>query len=201
MAYFTGPNIVTDGLVLALDAASERSYPGTGTTWKDLSGNNFDFTIDGSGFSYNTGGWFDMVNGGITHTGTITSNTLCTVVYWIRTTDATSLFLSGPTTNGDYLGAYSSGNKFYNSSNMGTPVLYMNTVATANLYDFIRTGEWIMVEFKNVNLSTFTNTHFNQYTGYTFGNGDLAIMQIYNRSITQAESEQNFNAHKTRFGL
>ena len=41
-----GPVIVTDGLVLALDAASPRSYPGTGTTWKDISGNNFDFTID-----------------------------------------------------------------------------------------------------------------------------------------------------------
>jgi len=34
-----GPNIVKDGLVLALDAASKRSYPGSGTIWKDLSGN------------------------------------------------------------------------------------------------------------------------------------------------------------------
>ena len=31
MAYFTGPNIVTDGLVLAYDAGSARSYPGSGT--------------------------------------------------------------------------------------------------------------------------------------------------------------------------
>ena len=80
MGTFTGPNIVTDGLVLSLDAASARSYPGSGSTWSDLSGNNFDFTIDASGFTYNAGGWFDMVDGGITHTGTITSNTLCTVV-------------------------------------------------------------------------------------------------------------------------
>ena len=199
MGAYGGPDIITDGLVLALDAGSERSYPGTGTTWKDLSGNNFDFSIDGSGFTYNAGGWFDMANGGITHTGTITSNSLCTVVYWIRTTDGQSLFLSGPGPSDNYLGAYSSGNKFYNSGAMGTPVLYMNAVATANLSDFVRTGEWIMVEFKNVNLSSFTNTHFNQYTGYTFGNGDLAIIQIYNRSITQAESEQNYNAQKKRF--
>lgn len=33
------PNIVTDGLVLCLDAANRRSYPGAGTTWTDLSGN------------------------------------------------------------------------------------------------------------------------------------------------------------------
>jgi hypothetical protein len=33
-----GPgNIVTNGLVLYLDAANTRSYPGTGTVWNDLS--------------------------------------------------------------------------------------------------------------------------------------------------------------------
>ena len=31
------PRIVTDGLVLCLDAAIKRSYPGAGTTWTDLS--------------------------------------------------------------------------------------------------------------------------------------------------------------------
>ena len=36
MAFFRGPNIVTDGLVFALDAGSPRSYPGSGTTWIDL---------------------------------------------------------------------------------------------------------------------------------------------------------------------
>ena len=35
---FTGPNIVTDGLVLHLDAANTKSYPGSGTTWLDKSG-------------------------------------------------------------------------------------------------------------------------------------------------------------------
>ena len=34
------PAIVTDGLVLCLDAANKRSYPGTGTTWSDLAGAN-----------------------------------------------------------------------------------------------------------------------------------------------------------------
>lgn len=40
MAAAAGPDIVEDGLVLCLDAANERSYPGSGTTWFDLSGNN-----------------------------------------------------------------------------------------------------------------------------------------------------------------
>jgi hypothetical protein len=37
---YTGPNIVTSGLVLSLDAANVKSYPGSGTTWYDLSGNS-----------------------------------------------------------------------------------------------------------------------------------------------------------------
>jgi hypothetical protein len=40
-----GPSIVTDNLVLCLDAANSRSYPGSGTTWFDLSGSNNHFTL------------------------------------------------------------------------------------------------------------------------------------------------------------
>lgn len=40
MGYFHNPRIVRDGLVLYLDAANKRSYSGSGTEWKDLSGNN-----------------------------------------------------------------------------------------------------------------------------------------------------------------
>lgn len=53
------PRIVTDGLVLCLDAANKRSYPGTGTTWTDRSGNGNDGTLtnmDASNFSSDNGG-------------------------------------------------------------------------------------------------------------------------------------------------
>ena len=36
-----GPNVVTDGLVLYLDAGNTKSYPGTGTVWYDVSGNGY----------------------------------------------------------------------------------------------------------------------------------------------------------------
>tara|TARA_Y100000592_G_C5427980_1_gene296759 strand:- start:601 stop:1296 length:696 start_codon:yes stop_codon:yes gene_type:complete len=61
---FTGPNIVKDGLTVLLDSRSKRSYPGSGTTWYDLSGNdnhgtlvNFTGASAGStsGFDTNTG--------------------------------------------------------------------------------------------------------------------------------------------------
>jgi hypothetical protein len=61
---FNGPNIVKDGLNLYLDSKNPKSYPGTGTTWLDLSGNNnhgtlVNFTGEGvgttSGFDSSTG--------------------------------------------------------------------------------------------------------------------------------------------------
>ena len=45
MAGSTGPDIVTDGLVFLLDAANKKSYPGSGTVWNDLSGNNTNGTL------------------------------------------------------------------------------------------------------------------------------------------------------------
>jgi hypothetical protein len=57
MGFFRGPNIVRDGLVLALDAASPRSYPGSGTTWYDLSGNGNNGTLPQKKYqqNYNAG--------------------------------------------------------------------------------------------------------------------------------------------------
>jgi len=57
MAISRGPKTVTNGLVLALDAADKNSYPGSGTTWFDLSGNGYNGTLtNGPTFNSNNGG-------------------------------------------------------------------------------------------------------------------------------------------------
>lgn len=61
MGILRGPNIVTDGLVLALDPASSRSYPGTGTSWADLTGNAQSAVFNGGvGFSTSNLGTLDF---------------------------------------------------------------------------------------------------------------------------------------------
>ena len=51
------PRIVTDGLVLCLDAANKRSYPGAGTTWSDLTKNNHNGTlVNNASFNSANGG-------------------------------------------------------------------------------------------------------------------------------------------------
>jgi hypothetical protein len=54
MGFYRGPRLVTEGLVLALDAGSQRSYPGSGNTWYDLSGNGNHVTLYNSP-SFNNG--------------------------------------------------------------------------------------------------------------------------------------------------
>lgn len=53
MGAFAGPHLVTDGLVLALDGGSIKSYPGSGTTWFDLSGNANNGTLSGAAMQDN----------------------------------------------------------------------------------------------------------------------------------------------------
>ena len=64
MSFNNGPTIVTNGLVLALDAGDRNSYPGTGTTWRDLSGNNNNGTLT-NGPTFNTGSLGSIVFDGV----------------------------------------------------------------------------------------------------------------------------------------
>jgi len=56
MAFAYSPKIITDGLVFAVDAANKKSYPGSGTTWTDLAGNNNGTLINGPTFDSGNGG-------------------------------------------------------------------------------------------------------------------------------------------------
>ena len=199
MALNYGPNIVTNDLVLALDAADKNSYPGSGTTWYDISGNNKHFTLDVSGINWNSAGYFTLADGGASYAGSTSTSTTNTMVFWMRSTDLQSLFWEG-NDGSYYVGAYRSGNKEY-YNNCGSPQFLLNTVDTANIYDNFPTGLWSMVEFKSVNLSTWTSSKFNKYSSYTFANGAVGSIMIYNRNLTAKESEQNYNALKSKFGL
>jgi hypothetical protein len=72
MALAHSPRIVTDGLVLCLDAGNPKSYPGSGTTWTDLSGNGNNGTLT-NGPTYNSSnggsiafdGTNDYINGSV----------------------------------------------------------------------------------------------------------------------------------------
>ena len=65
MGVFAGPEIVEDGLVLALDAGNTKSYPGSGTTWTDLSGNGNNASLNDGAYFSNNSILFDGDNDGV----------------------------------------------------------------------------------------------------------------------------------------
>lgn len=201
---FANGKIVTDGLVLALDAADRNSYISGSSVWNDVSGNNKNFVFDASGMTYNSNGYFSLTEaGGMTCNSSITTSSDCTFVFWIKSTDTRALFLSGQGAGAYYFAAYAPENKFYNS-NSGTPTLFLNSASYPNIFDYFPNGNWYMVEFKGVDLSLWTSANFNKYTiapQYNFSNGFLSNIYAYNRSLSQQESIQNYNALKSRFGL
>lgn len=64
MGTVVGPDVVTRGLVLALDAGTDRSYPGTGTVWTDVSGKGNNATSQASASTtagiFNSEGYFNL---------------------------------------------------------------------------------------------------------------------------------------------
>jgi hypothetical protein len=84
---FNEKNIVRSGLILHLDAGVSSSYPGSGTTWTDLTGNGYNAVLT-NGPTYSTAG-----GGSIVLDGT-NDHALVNVNSWIRSTSSTYTFSS-----------------------------------------------------------------------------------------------------------
>lgn len=218
----TTPDIVTNGLVLHLDAANPQSYPGSGTTWTDLSGSGKNGTIyNGPVFSSANGGSlaFDGVNDYVSFLNPLNQSQLSqvwTVQSFINIQDQASQRLI----RGLGLGLYIRYNSPSNS------LLYINDAAN-DYYtyggQFTNQG-WSMVTFRfnssNGDRQIFRNLsdistggpnntstpRAQEATFYigdsgTFVKGSVANMLIYNKYLTNDEISQNFNALRGRYGI
>lgn len=208
------PTIVTNGLVLNLDASNALSYPGTGTTWTDLSGNGNNGTlINGTSYSSANGGVmvFDGVNDSVLgNTNTLNNSQSFTTITWfsanqviaeqhltnLKATPPTQLYVAGGTIGTWDYGSLSGGTILPNTWYMvvctrdssGAGKLYINGqyIATSTLKSYSANTQFVIGTFGG--------------GGYYFG-GKIGMSQIYNRDLTLSEIQQNFNATKTRFGL
>jgi hypothetical protein len=89
------PSIITQNLVLCLDAGNPKSYPGSGTAWTDLSGNGNTGTLV-NGVGYNSGNLgslvFDGSNDHITSSFATTSGQAVTYAGWLYSTETTATY-------------------------------------------------------------------------------------------------------------
>ena len=225
MGFYRGPRIVRDGLVLALDAGSKRSYPGTGTTLYDLSGNSGTGTLSDLVYndSYNGTLEFNGVDQLVTfgNLDSIKNLSTGTIDIWFRpATTAMTFLISWFGNSSDYMRLQVYGNStiilYTEVGNVGTGLTSTN-ISPLNVWancvitqDGTTTRMYInKILQSNTSNATWFGTHPNLslylayqlgWSGYYF-KGLIGPCKIYNKSLSQQEITQNFNAHKSRFGL
>jgi len=229
MSLAHSPRIITDGLVLCLDAGNTKSYPGSGTTWTDLSGNGNNGTLtNGPTYSNSNGGSivFDGVNDYVStnYTATFQDFTLCAFVkannpngkLWENIIDSYDIDSS------DWCRISFTGGKpsLEIDANSVRSSVISPTIATADQWYHIvgvRSGttgylyiNGILNKQNSVTgnvISADTDSQFvigniSRPTSPNEGwNGNIAQASIYNRALTASEIQQNFNALRGRFGI
>ena len=215
MGYANNPRIVTDGLVFCSDAATPKSYPGSGNTLYDISGYGNDSTslnaVSYTGESRGAITSFFGYNNGLTN---LVSWPLVTISCWVKFVSGGSLEI-----------------RIYNISGTGKYSLFSPTVNTLN---FISQGDSGSSSEALIEDASLVNT-WCHVCGVSAGlsdlrlyiNGELASQDtttragtatfntvylnflssnlmgpssVYNRALSSAEILQNYTALKSRFG-
>jgi hypothetical protein len=139
MAFANGGSIVTNGLVLALDAADRNSYPGSGTTWSDVSGNNNNGTLT-NGPTYNSANGGSIVFDGVNDYVGATNINLkpisgITQECWLKVAAQVQVFIGlqyGISSNNSYALWWGEGgtNTWNGGVNIGGTFYYLNASTT-----------------------------------------------------------------------
>lgn len=190
MATNYNPKVVTNGLILYLDAGNERSYPGTGTVWTDLTRNNYNGTLtNGPVFNGANGGSivFDGINDYVTCGSVYNfggSNSAGTILIWARGKD--NMFSNQrpgvSNTQHGWIDIAIESNRYYlyiDAYNNPPYGEFFIIPLSATGYNSL-SGEW---RFYSVSINRPTNT-------YTVGIDDKIF--TYNKTFT-VENFFNFN--------
>ena len=231
MAVNTRNNIITNGLVLYLDAANTLSYQSGSTTWNDLSGNNRNGSlINGPTFNSQNGGSivFDGVNDSVIVADTSMldlagNKTLCSWVYMgadstgcgiVGKSNATDRGMAlgyGWNSNGFMALAWNSTNNPFIVKNLNRDILKWNYLAAVQdgtirylyVYDIegLRSSSFSGGIHSWDNTQTLTIGNANNGNNLAPGNTRIAQTTVYNRALTPQEVLQNYNATKSRYNL
>lgn len=201
MSAFAGPNLVTSGLILCLDAANPKSYPGSGTNFFDLSGRGNNHTLIGSPTWSNGRFTLNETQGFQRSAALAGATTNNTVVIWYATTDTQELWVRGNNDGNFYLSASASNNYYHNNCGSPTNFVDLNTVVRPDTPVNYRNGAFHMWEAKGVNFSTWTVYDWFLYGASWNINGTVSVIMVYNRSLSAAESAANYAAFRGRYGI
>lgn len=220
MAFHYSPRVVTNGLALALDAANPNSYPGSGTTWYDLSGNGKNATMSATNAPV-----FTTLNGiKCFQTSDLSSQYFYVSNYTFSTTGRTYELWINQTT-------VSIGYQTWADDNLTERVLFGLLQDNFFIYPSLQqaaaiaAGQWTYVAYTLAGDAGSTAIGYKNGTsiisgtyGYSLASGTgtlylmgdaggegmsghCALVRTYNRVLTPTEIAENYNAQKARFGL
>jgi hypothetical protein len=230
MSSLGGPNLITNGLVLHLDAANVKSYPGSGTAWLDKSGyGNNGTLVNGPTFDSQNGGSiiFDGTNDRVdcplsSTIQSINTNNSLTISTFIKVASSSEYrdFVGVNKTSGNnpFTFRASIGNVYFFDYEIGgirTTKIYPGTTS-----DIL--NKWVQLTatigensvklyLNGIQVGTTTTVSGNIKTidsdfrignlGYNVFFGSVSTTQLYNRALSAQEILQNYNATKSRFNL
>jgi len=228
MATLYSPKIVTDGLTFAIDAGNTKSYPGSGTVWTDLTGNNYSGSLT-NGPTFSTDGRgsikFDGVNDYVVHTGTDGFGTAnkapaFSMCLWGKFTAALQhvagfrndtnydlyFLLLGSTTEARIRTSTGNYDIVVTWTSYANSWTHIGFTGTSNRIDLYLNG---VVVGSNTNVggtfgATSSNFHIARNPDPTFpyySSGYVGAVQFYNRTLSSTEVLQNYNATRSRFGV
>jgi hypothetical protein len=222
--------IVTDGLVLCLNASDRNSYISGSTTWNDVSGRGNNGTLtNGPTFNSANGGSivFDGVDDYVLDSTVNYDNynNNFTAVVWVKPSVISGGIIgwgnggSSPYytwtirfENGGFRTQIFNGTNYYINSGNIEPnkwynisfVVYQSGLMElyVNNVKFTTTGSSDLIKLRNdVNNRTIIGVDANTSSGLNPMTGNIASVQIYNRALSVSEVQQNYNATKSRFGI
>jgi hypothetical protein len=220
MSFHHSPKIVTNGLILCLDAANKKSYSGGGTIWKDLVSSNDGTLINAPTYSSANGGaivfngsnnrvdcgnaanlqitvgtisaWFNANNGNSGYNGIIAKQS------------AWGLFVSD-----GILVAYDWGNNLRRNTGIAVDNSTWNYAAMSFTETIGTPSNNAIIYLNGSPVLITTVKHSSQGAQVQVGDanasqnfgGNIAQASIYNRVLTATEVLQNYKALKGRFNL
>jgi hypothetical protein len=218
--------VVSSGLQLYLDAASYSSYPGSGTTWFDLSGNGNDVAMQNSGsisYTASGGGYFTLASNGYFNrastTGIPTGTSAYTFSVWIQkgaswggngmigvgsstTTNQTNQFRT--TSTNAYVN-YWYGNDLAATSTVSPASQWVNIVAQ---WDGTTRKIWVngtqvaSAAASGLNVpSSLLLVGATNVGGTETLRGNIGQALIYNRALSSTEINNNYTLIRTRYGV
>jgi len=221
----TPPPLVTNGLVLNLDAGNSSSYPGTGTTWTDLSGNgNHGTLINSPTYSSSNGGNF-LFNGSnyasLTPTSLPTGTSDRTIIAFVKTPTSMGHYQHiihwGSTSNNQAFGLAFVNNQISTHIWGPCPTQGGVNVSSATNYCFATTytNTGTLHKFWINGVSQGSGVSYSINTGTTDArvgmritgsegwgpSGQIYQVLVYNRALSDAEIQQVFDVQRGRFGL